>query len=72
MVTKTDLDKWESEHGRIPDGAFVILRTGWSQFFHHPDKFFGNFADEDRQMFPGKHAYSCNLNHTYFTVLIIS
>lgn len=53
-VTKTDIDVWESKNGRIPNGALVILRTGWSQYFHQPDNFFGNFADEDKQVFPGK------------------
>ena len=24
------LEKWESRHGRIPRGAWVLLRTGWS------------------------------------------
>jgi hypothetical protein len=43
----------ENEHGKIPHGAFVILRTGWSNFFKLPDKFFGNFDGEDKQMFPG-------------------
>ena len=43
-VTKTDIDVWESKNGRIPNGALVILRTGWSQYFHQPDNFFGNFA----------------------------
>ena len=25
-----DITAWESSHGRIPDGAIVLLRTGWS------------------------------------------
>jgi isatin hydrolase len=25
------VEEWESEHGRIPAGAWVLLRTGWSQ-----------------------------------------
>ena len=25
-----DLEAWEARHGRIPKGAFVALRTGWS------------------------------------------
>jgi kynurenine formamidase len=28
-VTVDDLRAWEEEHGRIPDGAAVILWTGW-------------------------------------------
>jgi kynurenine formamidase len=26
-----DIAAWESSHGRIPDGAIVLLRTGWSR-----------------------------------------
>lgn len=29
-LTPADIIAWESEHGRIPDGAIVLLRTGWS------------------------------------------
>ena len=25
------LEKWESRHGRVPRGAWVLLRTGWSR-----------------------------------------
>ena len=25
---------WEAEHGRIPDGAWVLLRTGWGARAH--------------------------------------
>ena len=53
IVSKMDLDEWEKIHGRIPNGALVILRTGWSQYFNQPDNFFGNFADQDKQVFPG-------------------
>jgi kynurenine formamidase len=28
-VAVRDLEAWESEHGRIPDGAILLLRTGW-------------------------------------------
>ncbi|MFI6522772.1 cyclase family protein [Spirillospora sp. NPDC050679] len=29
-VTPADLAAWEERHGRVPDGSFVALRTGWS------------------------------------------
>ena len=29
MVTVDDLEKFEDEHGRIPDAAVVIMRSGW-------------------------------------------
>ena len=29
LLTVADLEAWEAENGRIPDGAWVLLRTGW-------------------------------------------
>lgn len=29
LLTVADLEAWEDEHGRIPDGAWVLLRSGW-------------------------------------------
>jgi kynurenine formamidase len=29
QVQLSDLERWESQHGRIPDGAIVLFRTGW-------------------------------------------
>ena len=31
LVSIEDLTRWESEHGRIPDGAILLVRTGWGQ-----------------------------------------
>ncbi|HWC76880.1 MAG TPA: cyclase family protein [Blastocatellia bacterium] len=36
MVTVADFESWESQHGRIPDGAIVLLQTGWAR--HWPDR----------------------------------
>ena len=30
LVVPADILKWEAKHGRIPAGAWVLLRTGWS------------------------------------------
>jgi len=30
LLTRERLLAWEQEHGRIPKGAWVLLRTGWS------------------------------------------
>jgi kynurenine formamidase len=29
-LTVADVEAWEAKHGRIPQGAIVLLRTGWS------------------------------------------
>src|SRR3970282_1270104 len=31
LLTREGLEAWEVEHGRVPEGAWVLLRTGWSQ-----------------------------------------
>jgi kynurenine formamidase len=31
LVTRERLLAWEEEHGRIPRGAWLLLRTGWSR-----------------------------------------
>ncbi|MBI4541819.1 MAG: cyclase family protein [Gemmatimonadetes bacterium] len=30
LATVADFARWERAHGRIPDGAIVLLRTGWA------------------------------------------
>ena len=31
LLTRAHLQDWEATHGRIPDGAWVLLRTDWSR-----------------------------------------
>jgi kynurenine formamidase len=31
LLTREDILAWEGRHGRIPDGAWVLLRTDWSK-----------------------------------------
>jgi kynurenine formamidase len=31
LLTVDRLESWEREHGRVPRGAWVLLRTGWSR-----------------------------------------
>jgi kynurenine formamidase len=29
LLTVADVEAWEAEHGRLPDGGWLLLRTGW-------------------------------------------
>jgi kynurenine formamidase len=48
LLTVAALEQWESEHGRIPDGAWVLLRTGWSARAHDQDAFLNAGPDGPR------------------------
>jgi kynurenine formamidase len=44
LLTVADLEAWEAEHGQIPDGAWVLLRTGWGARANDETAFL-NFGD---------------------------
>lgn len=59
QVTVSDFTEWESQHGQIPDGAIVLLRTGFAK--HWPDRL-GYMGTDERGAgavpklhFPGLH-----------------
>ena len=52
VLTVDHLEEWEERHGRIPKGAWVLLRTGWSE---RTGAAFIN-AREDGPHSPGFHA----------------
>jgi len=52
LLTVDDLNAWETEHGRVPSGAWVLLRTGWAERTD-PKDFFN--ADETGAHTPGFH-----------------
>jgi kynurenine formamidase len=39
LLTPEFLQAWEAQHGRIPAGAWVLLRTGWAQRLADPAAF---------------------------------
>jgi kynurenine formamidase len=53
LLTPERIESWEAEHGRIPNGAWVLLRTGWSRRTD-PATFLNVAADGPHS--PGFHA----------------
>ena len=42
----SDLEAWESKHGRIPDGAVVVCYSGWGRkYSKRPEKYFGALSN---------------------------
>ncbi len=52
LLTIERVEQWESEHGRVPAAAWVLMRTGWSKYTDH-DAFLG--LREDGSHTPGFH-----------------
>lgn len=38
-LSRADIDRWEQQHGEIPSGAIVLLRTGWGRFWNNVARF---------------------------------
>ena len=52
MLKIEDIQAWEAEYGKIPEGAFVALRTDWSKGWPCMDKLSG-IAEDGSENFPG-------------------
>jgi kynurenine formamidase len=51
-LTPARIEEWEKAHGRIPEGAIVLLRTGWADYWNDAQRYRG--LDEKGAMhFPG-------------------
>lgn len=50
-----DIRTWERRHGRIPDGAIVLMLTGWGKFWGNRRGYFGTdeAGDVTDLRFPG-------------------
>ena len=52
LLSVQDVKDWESKYGRIPEGAFVALRSDWSKRW--PDQYLMQNADDNGRMhYPG-------------------
>jgi kynurenine formamidase len=58
-LSQGDLSKWEREHGRIPDGAIVLVRTGFARFWPDRRRYMGTAERGPEAVaalhFPGVH-----------------
>jgi kynurenine formamidase len=59
QISTADLEGWESKHGKIPKGAVLLLRTGYSRFWPDAKKYLGT-AEKGAEAvaklhFPGLH-----------------
>ena len=41
LISIEDVQKWERTHGKIPDGAILLLRTGYGKFWPDRAKYMG-------------------------------
>ncbi len=46
-VSAEDVRRWESAHGRIPEGAIILLRTGWGKRWPNRKSTFGDDTKGD-------------------------
>ena len=58
-VQVADFHAWEGEHGRLPEGAIVLLRTGWGERWSDPEAYLGTALTGPEAVpelhFPGLH-----------------
>lgn len=58
-VTAEDFRTWEDEHGRIPDEAILIVRTGYGQYYPDREEYMGTTERGEEALedlhFPGLH-----------------
>lgn len=58
-VTVEDFHRWELQHGRIPDGAIVLLRTGFGAYWPDREQYMGTSERGPEAVaklhFPGLH-----------------
>lgn len=59
QVGVADLEAWEANHGRIPEGAILLLRTGWGERWPDPQTYLGTALTGEAAVpelhFPGLH-----------------
>jgi len=57
-LSPNDVHAWERQHGRLPDNAFVVMRSGWDVYVGSSQQFLGTDASGTMH-FPGFAAATC-------------
>jgi kynurenine formamidase len=52
LLRRAHVEAFEAEHGRIPEGAVVLVRTGWDRFWPDRARYLGG-AETSALHFPG-------------------
>lgn len=59
QVSTDDLKSWEAEHGRFPDDAILLVRTGYGQYYPDREAYMGTEERGEEALqdlhFPGLH-----------------
>lgn len=59
QVSVSDFETWETEHGPIPDGSIVLVRTGYGQYYPDREPYMGTAERGEDALadlhFPGLH-----------------
>ena len=54
QLTVDDLEKWEGEHGRIPDGSILLVFSDWGKYWPSYENYFGTSTkNSSLYRFPG-------------------
>ena len=69
-VTMADIEQWETNNGRIPDSAFVALRTDWSKRWPDVKRYY-NYDDTGVGHYPGWSKEVLEFLHTHRNIVAI-
>lgn len=61
-VTIADIKAWEAQYGQIPDGAVIIMNSGWSERYPNRQLVFNSATPDDSSTyhFPSWHENTVN------------
>ena len=57
LVEVRHLERWVAAHGAIPEGAVVIINTGWGQKFAHNITAYAGIDKYNKTHFPGDNSF---------------